>query len=462
MPDSTLRCLHHLREQFASLRLLGPLPAIVVELPVGSRVDQDAIRVAGRSLARCDAEWSRVIGCLDPARGGRVRVYAPARADTAWERFDGVSQDARRTASRLLVDAGILRAVDAELGPWIVDVARALESLDDADPCPARLAGGSARLWTPIGKFLTSEHTVRTPFPMFSELLNGVTDVRHLVVRDATEASIAILDLLVGRLESVQPEEKGFKGKSLHEPKKHRKIRGRRRNLDGDRKEDRAAFWALRAVDLVFEDELRHALDLMGPDARPRDVYQALELHGLEISYRAVRNDPPSCWPRFSDGTPKPSWSFKDYAADVGVKAFERYIREHRRHSRGEPVVAPRAACAADLPGNVPPPSRPGLSRSQIRTRAVVDAAEAVENELCSVQAAMRSGIGAKDAWESLGRVLVERGRLAPKQADELMGARDQGAIDNIATWIVRHRKKAGDTGERDCRGDRRRGRNGH
>lgn len=231
MPDSTLRCLHHLREQFASLRPLGPLPAIVVELPAGSRVDQDAIRVAGQSLARCDAEWSCVIGCLDPAREGCVRVYAPARADTAWERFDGVSQDARRTASRLLVDAGILRAGDAELAPWIVDVARALESLDDADPCPARLAGGSARLWTPIGQFLTSEHTVRTPFPMFSEPLNGVTDVRYLVVRDATEASIAILDLLVGRLESVQAHDpdagRRQKGENGRKPPRRRPGSGK-------------------------------------------------------------------------------------------------------------------------------------------------------------------------------------------------------------------------------------------
>lgn len=461
-----LQSVRHIREQLAHLRMLGPIPVIVVESPAGSKVDQDSLDVARQSLA-CGVtvpdHQPCVFGSVDRARGGTVSVHLARELDAAWTRFHRVAGDAHRIASTQFVELGILHAPDVEPGSWIVDVARTLERLEPPDACAVRLRGGAAKRWTPTGRFLIDERSILNPMPQFAKLLDGATAHRYLLLEDAVEASIAVLDLLVGRLEVVRARDEQSppapevdpgrlsRGKSPTGGTKPTKKRGRNPNREGDRKEDRAAFWMFKAVDLVAShDELRRALDHLGPEPKPRHVYEALRLHGLEISRDAVRNNPPLCWPCRQDGTPEPSWSFANYAVDVNVEAFERYLRTYRRTVGGEAVAKPRAASPADVTRETMPASpATGPSRSEIRTRTIVGGAEKIEEALGRVNSAMQSGVDAEIAWKDLRRLLVERLRMRPADADTLIGGKDRDAIDRISRVVVQARKTAGDTGDR-------------
>jgi hypothetical protein len=228
--------------------------------------------------------------------------------------------------------------------------------------------------------------------------------------------------------------------------------RGRQKNRDGDSAADRAAFWMTTAPDLVPDgDALQESLAAMGLEPSPKDVYEAMKLHGLEITLGSVRNNVPACWPRLRDGSPRPSWSFAEYAADVSVESFARNLRGHRMMMRGRDVV-PRAASktwdlqtAAETRG-----PRSGPSPSEIRTMTIVKACERVEDELGRVQTAMKIPADAAPAWERLRIVLVNDLRLDDAAASELMGQRNKAAIEAIATSVMKVRKKAGDTGDFD------------
>jgi hypothetical protein len=231
--------------------------------------------------------------------------------------------------------------------------------------------------------------------------------------------------------------------------------RGRVKNRDGDSAADRAAFWMTTATDLIPDgDALQESLAAMGLEPSPKDVYEAMKLHGLEITLGSVRNKVPACWPRLRDGSPRPSWSFTEYAADVSVDSFARNLRGHRRMMRGRDVVPRAASKTWDLQiEDQPRQRRSGPSRSTIRTVTIVRAAERVEDELGRVRSAMLSRADAAPAWGRLRRVLVEDLRVDEDAADKLMGQRDEAAIEAIATIVIKARKMAGDTGDFDPKG---------
>ncbi len=227
----------------------------------------------------------------------------------------------------------------------------------------------------------------------------------------------------------------------------------------GNRAHDRAAFWMITAVDLIPDgsngEELRNAIDNLGNEPKPRDVYEAMKLHGHEVSYNAVRNNPPPCWPRLRDGSPQPSWDFAAYAVDVSADSFERNLRKHRREIQGRETT-PRATPSNVEPNRGDDLNRPvDLSRQEIRRRTIVGQAEAAETALGQIATAWTKDRDDAPAWGKLRDTLLKLTCGVKEDVDCLMGDRDQAALERIAKFVVECRRRAG--GADDCGRDRRR-----
>jgi hypothetical protein len=481
-----VRSIRQLRERFERFRASKPIAAIVIEAAIGTPREAFTPAIDTAIVGRSGGRLLPVHAGLDSRLGG-VLVFLHASEET----FDfsplvKTADDAKDFVAEQLVELEILESSDLSRGSWFVDVARTLERHGMSGELPVSLAGldREVQRWSPDGFFVperTADAASGKAHPL-AQLCANVEPHRYLLVDDVVEASIAVLDLVLERLESPPPPPPASsatdpapestatstvsqaatndqtarrKGEEGEKPLPQSGRRGRRKNRDGDSAPDRAAFWMERAPDLVPDgDALQESLAAMDPKPTPRGVYEAMKLHGLEITLESVRNNVPPCWPRLLDGSPKPIWSFKEYAVEVSVESFERNLRRYGETMRGREVALRAASKNWDpqpASETLGPPSGP--SQSEKRTRTIVAAAERVEEELGRVQTAMQSQADATPAWERLRSVLVEKLRVDEDAADDLIGQRDEASIARIAGVVVQARKKAGDTGDLDPKG---------
>lgn len=225
--------------------------------------------------------------------------------------------------------------------------------------------------------------------------------------------------------------------------------RGRGPKLSGDRAQDRAAFWMLVAPDLVADgDDLKHTLDGLGDEPRPRDVYEAMKLHGCDIAYSAVRNKPPRCWPRGRDGEPLPEWRFEEYAVDVSVESFERNLRRYRDEIAGRPTHPRATADNVEPPGDRLPLRSTTPSRQRIRRITIIGQVEAAEEAIGAVRTARHRGVDDRAAWDALRAALAKLCQGDESVVRGLLVREDDDTLESLASHLVKVRQQAGDTGD--------------
>ena len=379
--SSLLRSLRHLREQLTQLRTLGVLPLVVVESPAGSQADDDAILVALQTLCGESVSPSFVNGMVDPGLGVTVSIHMPARGALLWSRFRTVGHAAHRVASRHLVELRLLDVTQAVAGSWIVHVARTLERLEPIDPCPVRLHGETASRWTIAGRFLVNEPALQNPSALVAKLCVDVSPHRYLLLDDAVEASVAVLDLLVDRLEAAASPtppmttpvavvehrvEPGRKGEKPRKPQLG--PPGRPPKPAGALKKAEAAWWRDHVhlepdiSDRWNSDRLAQLFDLMMDE-------------GFEITLRQLgAEELPEWWP-FHDGRRKAAVQFREQWKTTTRKTWVKYVQRFDNDAaRGRQIITRHHQ------GNVEPPTKPEpakkISTIQAAVRAFEDAAD--------------------------------------------------------------------------------------
>jgi hypothetical protein len=244
----------------------------------------------------------------------------------------------------------------------------------------------------------------------------------------------------------------GAKGEKASVP---RKGRGRNKAPIEEGSPFRAAFWMHEATDLVPDDqhELRSAIDILGADPRPQDVFELLQRHGLTIMLSSVRNRVPPCWPRTPDDRLAPSWEFADYAVGITAESFARNLRRHANEIKGAPDLdrhTPAALADFKATAGHTPASPHGPTRRDIRCRTIVAGVMAVEEALARVNAAAQCGRDDPDAWDALRQTMVDRMRVPAEDVEELLASRDANTVERVAALLVKTRRRAGDDGDCD------------
>lgn len=249
--------------------------------------------------------------------------------------------------------------------------------------------------------------------------------------------------------------DRGQKGEKAEKASVSRKGRGRNKMPIEEGAPFRAAFWMHDATDLIPDDqhELRSAIEILGADPRPQDVFRLLQRHGLTIMLSSVRNRVPLCWPRAPDGRHAPSWEFADYAVDLNAESFARTLRRHAKQIESDPDLDRHSPAArADLTAiaGYTPASPHGPTPQVIRRRAIISGAMAAEEALSRVNAAVEAGRDDPGAWDALRQTMVERMRMPASAVDELLASRDADTVDRVAAILVETRRRAGDDGDCD------------
>jgi hypothetical protein len=329
-----------------------------------------------------------------------------------------------------------------EAGTAIIDeLAIAANSHDDGDPAPWLERRGRVR---GLLDELCSAAAAADPPPQAA----GV------VVRSAFVSSASSRPERRPTIIDVRPDA-GRKGEKGGKPRSAPCRPGRSRAPAEEGAPFRAAFWMHDATDLIPDDqhELRSAIEILGADPRPQDVFKLLQRHGLTIMLSSVRNRVPPCWPRTPDGRHAPSWDFADYADDLTADSFARSLRRHANQVQGDPdlhrhnpvVLADFKASAGYTAA-----SPCGPTPQVIRRRAVVAGAMIAEEALARVNAAVLGGRDDPAGWDALRHTMVERMRLPAETVEELLAARDADTIDRVSKLLVKARRRAGDDGDCD------------
>jgi len=284
------------------------------------------------------------------------------------------------------------------------------------------------------------------------ELLDVWSELEQLVDQAApasTPASDGLVAAVFAPAAAVSGGEKAKKRAGVQ------KRRGRTKSPVEEGAPFRAAFWMYEATGLIPDDqhELRSAIEILGPDARPQQVFDLLHRHGLTVMLSAVRNRVPACWPKAPNGIPVPSWEFCDYAVDLNADSFARNLRRHAKDLETSPDLTrhTRQACAELKLSNVyTPTSHHGPTRKEIFQRSIISAAMAVEEALGRVNAIAKEGRHDPDAWEKLRQTMIDRLRVPPEDVDELLAGRSLETADRVAAFVVKARRRAGDDGDCD------------
>lgn len=260
-------------------------------------------------------------------------------------------------------------------------------------------------------------------------------------------------DQLRGAIETTTPSIVSYASKQPTSPPGGKETPRRQRSSGATGAPYRAAFWMYETHDLLPDSEPELLAAVASADGKPRLVYRAFNLHGFEVDLSAVRNRVPECWPCDADGNRLSKWAFADFAADVNEESFDRYIRRHSKLTGGQVgdgSVYRNHGRQESLPSCETPTRRRGVSRKEIKKRAVVSAVEKAEEAVSLVRRAIDTGNGVAAAWRSLGTTLAKDLRLAEPDIKELVGGLGKDAVDRVATFLVQRRADVGDDGDMD------------
>jgi hypothetical protein len=275
-----------------------------------------------------------------------------------------------------------------------------------------------------------------------------------VVVRSSSVPSASARRECLQTIIDVRPDA-GRKGEKGEKPRSAPCRPGRSRTPAEEGAPFRAAFWMHDATDLIPDDqrELRSAIEILGADPRPQEVFELLNRHGLTIMLSSVRNRVPSCWPKTPDGRHAPSWDFSDYAGELTADSFARNLRRHAREIQGAPDLdrhAPAARADFIATAAYTPASPHGPTPQVIRRRAIIAGAMDVEEALSRVNAAVLVNHNDPEAWDALRQTMVDRMRLPAGDVEELLAARDASTVDSVAALLMKTRRRAGDDGDCD------------
>lgn len=420
--------LKNLRERFAALRGSGhPLRLLVDVRPEGDQRHHLEGAIAS-NVERSTEHHLRFVGlCVVASEDADHRSIV-----RAWLVGEPASQDAVAAACKLagawlhprLVSA---RLVSGSMPAGAVAWSSAL----------AAISGGAFRLVAKphsLGDVdvVVPEAGVPASGPL-SELLSRLegaefTPDRLFVIEDVVETSIVLLD----RLDEGLPKRRGrdASGRVDRKPPRGPRKRGRPPLPDNTGRGAAADFWFEKALD-TDDDDLRESL--ARGNQKPREVYDSMKEHGLEVKYSSVKKDPPAFWPKVH-GEPVHVWRFADYAADVSRDSFDRYIGLRRSRTRGTAAAEPRATTVNTEIIQAGSGGRRSCSPAERQAAALQKA----EESLFAVAQKMSD----TRRWDAARRAMIAAG-IDAGLADELLAGHDEAALTRVGEHFATLQKSA-------------------
>jgi hypothetical protein len=217
-------------------------------------------------------------------------------------------------------------------------------------------------------------------------------------------------------------------------PKRGGGKRGRKPKPEDEDRIAIAVFWYEQSLD---DDGEKMKSAILQGDSKPAAVYEAAKQYELEIRRAAIPGGAPKFWPT-KDGDPAPTWSFKDYASDVGKDAFVRYMAMHKERTSGPAAAAP---IRTEDSGKIDPSKRPtaaprlqkSLQPSKRPTAAILlqKALQQASEALLPVAQDMTD----PKRWVALEKALVKAG-VDGDYAKELLAGRDRDALERAGLHV--------------------------